>query len=74
MDEERVDLLRQLFVAITERVEAAHSYAMDGQALHATSDAYRTAADRMNDAAGDMTTLARAVVVLARAGGDCVAE
>jgi hypothetical protein len=61
MDEDRVELVRSLNAAITEKAEALVEQAVAGQALHASSDVYMAIAR-------DLAESARAIAVLAQAG------
>jgi hypothetical protein len=67
MDEDRVELVRSLYAAMTEMAEALVEQAVAGQALHSSSDVY-TAISR------DLAESARALAVLAQAGAILSAE
>jgi hypothetical protein len=67
MDEDRVELVRSLYAAITEMAEALVDQAVAGQALHASSDVYLAIAR-------DLAESARALEVLAQAGAILSAE
>ena len=64
MDTDRVELVRILFVAMTERAEALHESAMGGQALHASVRICRDNAQRVIELAQTVCTLAKAAEVL----------
>jgi hypothetical protein len=66
MDEDRIELLRRLFVAAAEAAEAASAVAMDGQGLLKSSKSYAHAAARLQIAANELSVLAQAAAVLAQ--------
>jgi hypothetical protein len=67
MDEDRVELVRSLYAAITEKAEALVEQAVAGQALHASSHVYIAIAR-------DLVESARALEILAQAGAILSAE
>ncbi len=71
MDEDQRDLLRQLFVAATERLEAAHDAAIAGQSGEIAVEGYVEDADRLEAAARDIAALAAAMLVIACPGSKC---
>ncbi len=68
MDDDRRELLRRLFAAATEMIEAAHDAAITGQSGTLAAEGYTEAARRLRAAAGDIAVLADAATVLARPG------
>jgi hypothetical protein len=66
MDEDRIELLRRLFVAAAEAAEAASAAAMDGQAQYKSLRRYRTVIERLESAAHELSVLAQAAAVLAQ--------
>ncbi len=68
MDDDRRELLRRLFAAATELTETVHDAATAGQSGTLKADDYAEAAGRLRAAAGDVTTLADAAMVMARPG------
>ncbi len=68
MDDDRRELLRQLFAAATELIETAHDAAIAGQSGEIAAEDYAEAARRLRAAAGDIAALADAAMVLARPG------
>ncbi len=68
MDDDRRELLRRLFAATTEMIEAAHDAAIAGQSGALAAEGYAEAARQLRAAAGDIAALADAATVLARPG------
>jgi hypothetical protein len=66
MDEDRIELLRRLFVMAAEAAEAASAAAMDGQGLHKSPKSYAHAAARLQTAADELSVVAQAAAVLAQ--------
>ena len=64
MDPGRVELVRSLFVAMTEQAEALHGSAVDGQALHTSPVAYKAIVGCLLTSAGSICALAKAAAVL----------
>ncbi|MGE0665749.1 MAG: hypothetical protein AB7O49_04235 [Sphingomonadales bacterium] len=64
MDKYRKDVVRRLFVAATELLEDNHIVAVDGQNQRASLDDFRQGARQLQVAAGQLATLAGAVIVL----------
>jgi hypothetical protein len=67
MDPGRLELVRSLFVAMTEQAEALHECAMDGQALHISRVTYTAIVGRLLNSAGSIGALAKAAAVLCEA-------
>jgi hypothetical protein len=71
MDEDRRELVRRLFAAVTALIETAHEAAIAGQSEAPTARAYAEAAQRLQGAARDIAALAEATTVIAGpSGGD----
>ncbi len=68
MDDDRRELLRQLFAAATELIETAHDAAVAGQSGEIAAETYAEAARRLRAVTCDVVTLADAATVLARPG------
>ncbi len=68
MDDDRRELLRQLFAAATELIETAHDAAVAGQSGEIAAETYAKAARRLRAATCDVVALADAATVLARPG------
>ncbi len=68
MDDERRELLSQLFAAATELVETAHEAAVAGQSGALTAGGYARDARRLRSALSDATVLADAAIVVVRPG------
>ncbi len=68
MDDDRRELLRQLFAAATELIETAHDAAVAGQSGEVAAENYGEAARRLRAAAGDVVALADAATGLVRPG------
>ena len=68
MDDDRRELLRQLFAAATELIETAHDAAVAGQSGEVAAENHAEAARRLRAAACDVVALAVAATVLARPG------
>ena len=67
MDRGRVELVRSLFVAMTEQAEALHQSAVDGQAPHTSRVAYTAMISSLLTCAGAICALAKAAAVLIEA-------
>ena len=67
MDPGRVELVRSLFVVMTEQAEALHESAVDGQALHISRVTYTAIVGRLLNSAGSIGALAKAAAVLCEA-------
>lgn len=67
MDPWRVELIRSLFVAMTEQAEALHESAVDGQALHTSHVAYKAIVGCLLTSAGSICALAKAAAILCEA-------
>jgi hypothetical protein len=65
MKDDRVELLRRLFVVMAEIAEDATTAAFEGQGLHATSRPYAKAARQLQTAGHDLDVLAQAATLLA---------
>ncbi|MDB5596847.1 MAG: hypothetical protein JWM36_3808 [Hyphomicrobiales bacterium] len=65
MDDDRVELLRRLFVAMAEIAEDATAAAFEGQGLHVTATPYAKAARQLQMAGRDLDVLAQAATLLA---------
>ena len=65
MDENRRELVRRLFAAVTALIETAHEAAIAGQSEALTAGDYATAARRLQGAARDIAALAEAATVFA---------
>ena len=65
MDENRRELVRRLFAAVTALIETAHEAAIAGQSEALTAGAYAGAARRLQAAARDIAALAEAAAVIA---------
>ena len=65
MDDDHREPVRRLFVAAAEMTETAHEAAIAGQSEALTARAYAEAAQRLQGAARDITTLAEAATVIA---------
>ncbi len=66
MDDDRRELLRRLFAAVTELIETAHDAAVAGQSGEIAAENYTEASRRLRAAACDVVALADAATVLAR--------
>lgn len=64
MDADRAELVRQLFVAMTEHAEAIHESAMEGQAPHVSRAICTDNARHIMHSAEAVGTLAKAAVIL----------
>ena len=65
MDENRRELVRRLFAAVTALIETAHEAGIAGQSEALTAGAYAGAARRLQAAARDIAALAEAAAVIA---------
>ena len=65
MDEDRRELVRRMFAAVTALIETAHEAAIAGQSEALTARDYAEAAQRLQGAARDITALAEAATVIA---------
>ena len=65
MDENRRELVRRLFAAVTALIETAHEAAIAGQSEALTAGDYAEAAHRLQGAARDIAALAEAATVIA---------
>lgn len=70
MDEDRQELLRQLFAEATVRLEAAHERAVAGQSAGFSADDYASAARRLRAAAHELAALADAARMIAEKPND----
>jgi hypothetical protein len=66
MDQYQRQLVRGLFTAATEVVEAAHILAVEGQSPRRTADQYARLAQRLNRATKQVQALSEAALVAAR--------
>ncbi len=64
MDEDRRELVRRMFAAVTALIETAHEAAIAGQSEALTARAYAEAAYRLQGAARDIAALAEAAAVI----------
>jgi hypothetical protein len=64
LDGGRVELVRSLYAAITEKAEALVEQAVEGRALHASFDVYTAIARGLVDSARALAVLARAGAIL----------
>ncbi len=71
MEDDRRDTIGRIFSIATERIEAAHEIAVDGQHPDQDSATVRAVAARLRAIAVEIVTLADAAAVLA---GDCADE
>ena len=71
MEDDRRDTIGRIFAIATERIEAAHEIAVDGQHPDQDPATARAVAARLRVIAGEIVTLADAAAVLA---GDCADE
>ena len=69
MDDNRQELLRQLFAVATEFIEAAHEISVADQSGGSIQPDYADAAQRLQATSRDITVLADAAAVIARAMG-----
>jgi hypothetical protein len=67
MDRGRVELVRSLFVAMTEQAEALHESAIDGQALQTSHVTYTAIVGSLLTSAGSIYALAKAAAALCEA-------
>ncbi len=65
MDDDRRELVRHMFAAVTALIETAHEAAIAGQSEALTAEAYAGAAGRLQAAARDIVALAEAAAVIA---------
>ncbi len=65
MDENRRELVRRMFAAVTALIETAHEAAIVGQSEAQAARAYAEAARQLEAAARDIAALAEAATVIA---------
>ena len=65
MDEDRRELVRRMFAAVTALIETAHEAALAGLSEALTAEAYAGAARRLQGAARDIAAPAEATTVIA---------
>ena len=65
MDDNQQELVRRLFAAATELIEAAHEAAVVGQSAEITAEDYAVAARGLQATARDIATLAEAAMIVA---------
>ena len=68
MDDDQQELVRRLFAAATDLIEAAHEAAVAGQSAEITTEDYAVAARGLQVTARDIATLAEAAMIVAIPG------
>ena len=68
MDDDHRELVRRLFAAATEFIEAAHEAAVAGQSADIVAEDYGAAARRLQAMARDIAALAEAAMIVAVPG------
>ena len=70
MRDDNRNLARQLFALATERLEAAHEIAMEGQRAGLAAQAYSDMARRLEATVHDVATLAAAIATVVKSAQD----
>ncbi len=68
MDDDHRELVRRLFAAATELIEAAHDATVAGQSGETSAEDYAEAARRLHASARDVAVLADAAMIIANLG------